>query len=279
MNPIRILFIVITCLFIQNASYAADTKSKHVKASLIVRNAVVKPGDTAHVAVVFKIEKDWHIYWLNPGNSGMETKVIPALPKGYVLDGLVFPAPDRIVEEELVTFGYAKEAMIISTIIIPKNAKSGKQKIKFDINWLECKEICIPGKAVLTANIEIGTKTSAQSDDWLKIYNRYADRIPGATPDWKVSARMKDGLLHLEFGCKSGNCPKIQNFEIFPVDPGYYMYQKPVIKSSGKIYSTTIKLDEFRETDPKRFNALIYAPKGWGVQNVSKAFYVNVGIK
>lgn len=258
---------------------AEGKKKKHVEVSLLTRNSIVKPGDTLHIASVFKIEKDWHIYWLNPGNSGMETKINPVLPKGYKALGLIFSAPERIIEEELVTFGYEKEAVIITTIYVPKDAKPGKQKIKLEHNWLECKEVCLPGKSDLTVEFEIAQYSSPQSKEWLAMYSKHGEKFPSVTPKWQFGAKLQGEKLLFDIKCKDNSCAKTDNFEIFPVYPGFFKYYKTKIEKNGSSLSAVLELDEFREKDPKRFKALLFAPKGWSGGKVSKAFFIDVPVK
>ena len=76
----------------------------------------------------------WHTYWKNPGDSGIPTKI----SAGEIL----WPAPERIVAEPLTSFGYS------DTVVLPMKLPAGTKKLTVD--WLECAEVCIPGKAVLT---------------------------------------------------------------------------------------------------------------------------------
>ncbi len=78
----------------------------------------------------------WHTYWLNPGDSGLATTV----SAGRIL----WPAPERIVAGPLTSFGYSGETWL-PLADAPK---------KLTASWLECAEVCIPGKADLTAKAE-----------------------------------------------------------------------------------------------------------------------------
>ncbi len=117
----------IIALAVLLAPSASAKTAGHVKAELFAsgQEAVLKLTHEPH----------WHTYWINPGDSGLATKLTPG-----VLD---FPAPERIVAGPLTSFGYSGTALISAKL--PEGVK------KATAVWLECAEVCIPGKAELTA--------------------------------------------------------------------------------------------------------------------------------
>jgi thiol:disulfide interchange protein DsbD len=96
--------------------------------------------DTPHsaLALVFDIEPGWHIYWLNPGDTGMATTatLTPAL------DEARFPGPERFVdaETEFVTYGYAGRTALFFEL-----PSAGTEGLTFNASakWLACRERCV----------------------------------------------------------------------------------------------------------------------------------------
>ncbi len=109
------------------ASLAPCASAAHVKATLLVA------GNDAALRLVH--EPHWHTYWINPGDSGLATKIKPGK--------LEFPVPQRLVAGPLTSFGYE------GTVLIPVELPPGTTQVT--VNWLECAAICIPGKAELQA--------------------------------------------------------------------------------------------------------------------------------
>lgn len=105
---------------------AAPASAAHVKATLLVA------GEDAALRLVHA--PGWHTYWINPGDSGLATQLSTGT--------LEFPAPERIVAGPLTSFGYSGEVLLAARL--PAGVKT------VTATWLECAEICIPGKAVLT---------------------------------------------------------------------------------------------------------------------------------
>lgn len=109
------------------AATASAKEAGHVKASLLVS------GSGAALRLVH--EPHWHTYWLNPGDSGLATKITPGV--------LEFPAPERIVAGPLTSFGYSGD------VLIPAALPDGVTRVV--ATWLECSDVCIPGRAELKA--------------------------------------------------------------------------------------------------------------------------------
>ncbi len=139
-------------------------ESEPVKARLILPTPTVQAGDSIEVGVAFDLAEHWHIYWKNPGATGLPTTLNWTLPEGYELGKLHWPAPIRFATPiapgtpPLVSFGYDGKAVLIQEIKVPDNAASPAE-LKVKASWLACKEACIPGKEELTATLTIGGET------------------------------------------------------------------------------------------------------------------------
>ena len=57
------------------AAAAAPPGKGLVTATLLADVDSVKAGKTFNLGVLLKIKPGWHVYWKNPGDSGMATKV------------------------------------------------------------------------------------------------------------------------------------------------------------------------------------------------------------
>ena len=54
-----------------------------VTTRLVPETPAVAPGGTVWVAVHFEVKPGWHIYWRDPGDSGLPTTVEWRLPGGF----------------------------------------------------------------------------------------------------------------------------------------------------------------------------------------------------
>src|SRR4051794_29301951 len=59
-----------------------DSNASIVQATMLADTTAVQPDTTFTLGVLFKVKPGWHIYWRNPGSSGLATKVTWAIPEG-----------------------------------------------------------------------------------------------------------------------------------------------------------------------------------------------------
>ncbi len=145
------------------------------------------------VGVLFEIPEGWHIYWKNPGQTGKSTTVRWTQGKGIKLGKLYYPVPERFDENGFTTYGYSKRTLIFSQIkTIPA---APDIKIEANVEWLACKKICVPGKAVLSAPLNtIG--------GWRDLFERYLELVPHTIPkeilkDLKIKESKEGTEFHL----------------------------------------------------------------------------------
>ena len=67
----------------------------------------------------FELESGWHIYWINPGDSGEPPRVQWRLPAGFRAESIQWPAPQRIEDHSLVDYGYEGEALLMVPVESP----------------------------------------------------------------------------------------------------------------------------------------------------------------
>jgi DsbC/DsbD-like thiol-disulfide interchange protein len=98
------------------------------------------------LALVFDIEEGWHIYWHNPGDSGMATTA--TLQPGDSAPR--FLGPQRFVSGEsgLVTYGYSGRTALF--FAVPKSREDVVPTA--EARWLVCRERCVlqEGRAKLS---------------------------------------------------------------------------------------------------------------------------------
>ncbi len=176
-------------LFVLAASFlqAAPISSKHATVELISEVAQVAPGARFNVAVHFEIEPHWHIYWKNPGASGLPLELEWDLPEGFVAGEIEWPAPEQIELAGLVNYGYEDVVTFIVPIEAPADI-SGPIALKADAFWLICKEVCLPGDATLTLNLPVGD--TVLPSDAVPLFDAAKASQPEALAPWALSARM-----------------------------------------------------------------------------------------
>ncbi len=138
---------------------APETSPKDTKAAFEAPHLrvelVVPEGDLFFSEILndgglyFKLEPGWHIYWGNAGDSGEPPHIHWTLPKGISATPMQFPAPKRLPLGPLMDFGYENEVLFPFKFDVAKTVKPGPIMLRAKVDWLVCREVCIPGKADL----------------------------------------------------------------------------------------------------------------------------------
>ena len=87
----------------------------------------VRPGQPLTVGIRLEMEKGWHTYWRNPGDSGLPTRVKWDLPPGLHgrRDPVAVPEPLQR-RGPLVSYGYEDEVLLPVEIRVPRRSVAGE---------------------------------------------------------------------------------------------------------------------------------------------------------
>ncbi len=192
---------------------AEATPIPHGTLELIAESPWIEKRDLAtgqefDVGLHFRLEKGWHIYWVNPGDSGEPPRVDWRLPSGLSVGAIEWPTPRRLEDSSsIVDYGYEDAALLIVPMHAdPRLAAERAFKIGADVNLLVCShDMCIPGKAQLSLTLPIGAHVSAPYSRYAGLFASTRQSLPRPAPtNWKFS--VADGndsfVLTASFGHK-----------------------------------------------------------------------------
>ena len=187
---IGLALIVGAALPVPAQANSADAARVHVQLVFPIPHLPTK-GGTTEAGLYFKLEPGWHVYWLNPGDSGEPPQIKWTLPKGVTATPLEFPAPERLPLGPLMDYGYENEVLLPFNILSAGLTPGSTVTLDARVNWLVCREVCIPGKAELTETLDV--LTPAPSDISLydgpdhDLWLRLANRLPASLPSGDTS--------------------------------------------------------------------------------------------
>jgi thiol:disulfide interchange protein DsbD len=146
---------------------AAPVDTGHLEAELVGRDLSVAPGATTYVALRQKIDKGWHTYWRNSGDSGEATRIQWSLPAGWRAGDIVWPAPHRQPTGPLMNYGYQGEVLLPVPVTAPANARPGEiVTLTAAATFLVCEEICVPEEATLTFSLPVKEGLAEPDPQW-----------------------------------------------------------------------------------------------------------------
>lgn len=179
-----------TLVLISAASLQARAATiPHGTVELVAEDQSVAPGRTLHVGLHFQLEKGWHTYWVNPGDSGEPPRTAWHLPAGMKAGEMQWPAPKRFGSATVADFGYDGEATLLVPIHAPVTLKPlDAAQIGADLGVLVCREICIPGNAHVTLSLPIKPEPPQPDARTRELFAAARGSLPRSTPsEWKVT--------------------------------------------------------------------------------------------
>jgi thiol:disulfide interchange protein DsbD len=157
------------------AQFGGGFGESHVKATLVSDHETIVAGQPFKIGLRLVMEDKWHTYWENPGSSGLPPTIKLEAQEGLTLGDWQFPIPKEFVDDAgYITFGYDDEAILIADATYTGEATS--LTIKGKVDWLECKEMCIPGSAEVDLNLAIAE--TAKLSSLAASFDKFSKRIP-----------------------------------------------------------------------------------------------------
>jgi thiol:disulfide interchange protein DsbD len=156
------------------ASFAQMYKGKPIShVSILCGN--ILPGKGFTLGIRLKLEPQWHAYWKNPGDAGlpMTAQLIDA--NGYAAGDLRFPTPHKYAASDVVMYGYDSEVVFLLPVKAPAGVHTSPQ-FKIKLTWLSCKDVCLPGEAVL--NFTADSVSAADRKENQKLLDRWTAKLP-----------------------------------------------------------------------------------------------------
>lgn len=260
---IRNLFTI--CLLLALASGARAQEEQSVSAKLVADVSTVEAGKTFRLGVLYTIDPDWHIYWLNPGDAGLPTEITFKLPQGFSAGPLQWPAPERSSIEGIVGYGYPHEVLLFATVTAPASLPAGPIELGADTKWLACRQECFPGEAQgLKLTLQPApAKPSADkalfdkyqalvpkagSQELSLKYDGPASVAPGATVNATLTLTPAAGLKFDEAQVKDDET----SLDLFPIWPAGWDDVKtnasqPQLTAAGAVFTLTFKTKALTE--------------------------------
>ena len=210
-----VLFLI--CFFPHSTFSNSYFNTGQSSVTLLTESNQVGGEETLLVGLEFNLSPGWHTYWENPGDSGEGASIKWNLPSGFKASTILWPGPKRIPVEPLMTYGYEDKALLLTEIKSPKEF-SNPVKISAKINWLTCKDICIPQEGQVDMTLIKGQKVANQFTSKLK---EVALTVPKNFPSpYRVSVINEKIFLQFE---KEGS-RNISEAYFFPNEYGLINY-------------------------------------------------------
>lgn len=209
-----------------------SARAPHVEVAWIAPQSF--GAEPTEIGVYFELEPHWHVYWKNPGDSGTAPK-FGLSAEGAALGLVQWPNPVRLPLGTLVNFGY-ENAVVFPFRVTPQG---DSVRVEAKLEWLVCKEECVPGFATLSFRRPVKGATAVWPGSERRLLMKTVQSLPKPVADsiWRVTrAEQLDHELNVDFA-RRGKWDGIP--DVFPVDGNYLLPTLPAVRKT---------LDGFRAT-------------------------------
>jgi DsbC/DsbD-like thiol-disulfide interchange protein/cytochrome c biogenesis protein CcdA len=257
--------VLILCAGLAVATAAAapvegPVRAQHLTVELLPLEGSIQPGGSAAVGLHFTLDKGWHVYWVNAGDSGEPPRIKWTLPDGITASAMQFPAPRRLPLGPLMDFGYEDEVLFPITLTADSTLKvPSTSPLSAHVDWLVCREVCIPGKADLALPLQVAAQKGPVDPARQALFDRFRSLLPQPLP---ASAKAVFGSTPDGFAVALTGHPAT-NAEFFPLDQGQILNAapQPVRAVDGGV-EISLKRDENFHAQPAHLNGVLLLGDG-----------------
>jgi len=261
-----------------NPLFAQEIFQAHTHVKLVSEQNAVVPGKTFWVGVDFKLDDGWHIYWQNPGDSGLAPKIKWDLPSGIKAGNFQWPYPGRINVGPLTSFGYEQEVFLLIPVSVDRDLKASTVDLHAKLSWLACQEECIPGHGELNLSLPVVADDSGITyNDFKSPFDHTRLNLPQAL-SYISSKAIYDGhqwRLDIQTSVKNQG------------DILFYPFRDDVIEhpvaqishATDEGYEIFLTKSHIYQANLDKLEGIAVNPQGWDVEGKIKAVDIQAPIE
>jgi len=107
-----------------------------------------------YVGLEYKLQQGWKTYWQSSGDGGFPQEIIWKNSTNIQSLEILWPTPEKFEILGIKSIGYTND--VIFPLQLTLEDTSQPTSVVLDVNYLTCKDICIPGSAHLELFIPVG---------------------------------------------------------------------------------------------------------------------------
>ncbi len=237
----------------------------HALVKLVSEQGGVRPSEELTVALWLRMDPEWHVYWRNPGDSGLSPSITWHLPPGFRAGSIHWPTPHRINLGPLTSYGYEGEVLLLTQIRVPPDLKEAPYTINADVSWLTCKVDCIPGKAHLALTLPLeAEKNPTTPDPWQEKFEQTRQALPMPYSAGPLSAGYTGKQWTITLDRKISSLPSL---EFFPYSETLIAHAAPqVLTCKQNSCKLVVARSNLSTTVPAKLEGILVSEgKSWEV--------------
>lgn len=221
MRPSCHLLLLLLCWLMAPAVVAAPSqRTEHVEAALLSEVQALQPAQRSWLGLRLRLQPGWHIYWRNPGDSGLAPTLEWHLPAGLRAGDIRWPLPERIPAGPLMSYGYQDEVLLLVPLVAATELGAAQTaKLAVHASWLVCQEDCIPEEVALDLGLPVSAEPAATNPDRTAEFAAARAALPVAA-QWQASVTQAGSTLTLRVPAPELVEPRPVQATFLPYDYG-----------------------------------------------------------
>ncbi len=174
-------------------------------ARLIAAQTAAPADGSLQVGIDIRLNDGWKTYWRSPGDAGYPVTIDWSGSDNAEPTQMQWPAPHRFSLFDFDTFGYGERVVFPVNVHIPNPAQP--VYLSAVVDYLLCKEICVPQVAKISLTLDPGTPTAGPDAQLIDLYQ---SQVPG---DGSQSGLSLDDVTLTD----TGNGIAVRATSVFPL--------------------------------------------------------------
>lgn len=158
----KYLFFITTFFVFTNAKSLETEWSSGVESQVRLISPITNNNNQKEIylGLEYQLQEGWKTYWQSPGDGGFPQEIDWSKSFNIKTLEIEWPTPKQFEILGMQSIGYSDHVIFPLKILLEN--ESLLTTIILDINYLVCKDICIPGNAHLELNISSGESNLTQ---------------------------------------------------------------------------------------------------------------------
>ncbi len=248
----------------------ARDPSPHSDALLVAGVASVAPGDAFDLAVRIDVEDGWHVYWLNPGDSGQPVRVDWRLPAGVVAGPLRFPYPEVYSLAGIASYAHEGTPHFLTRVSVPDGFGGEAVEIGGTVRWLVCADVCYQAQGEVALAVPVGATERTGALDAART------QLPVMAEGWTADAEAADGGYALSVSPPAGWSGTLRGAHFFVDEPGVLDHAaEQTFVQTDDGWTVSLPASDRASATAARLRGVLVAPEGTTFADGARALEID----
>ncbi|GAB4244701.1 MAG: thioredoxin family protein [Candidatus Methylacidiphilales bacterium] len=254
------LFLVVLVLS-KGLSWGWEAGAHPARTKGLAEVTAVAPGGTFWVATELEMKPGWHVYWINPGDSGLPPSTDWEVPEGVKIGPVQWPYPHEFKVGPLISLGYEGRVLLMQEVQVPDGWPVGKDLVlKGKVSWLVCEDICLPGSGQIEVKIPVRPEGGERNPSVAEAFAETRAAWPVELEKGAVRTRVQGNELVVEAEVEPG--PGEPKF--YPLAEGFTrLAERQVFTRTGKGFQLQVPLDRVEVLENGKVRGVLVNERGF----------------